>query len=174
MRVLILLFLGMLRGPATLLGSEPIPPSEVRMQVCRVLDVDADNCASRVEFLATPNSGVSGRLRVIHQRPTAFGNQVTLQSSAPATLPFLVMVHDPDNHVPADQRSVQAARTGDFIVHPGQIAVLVQESTGIRLTRKVRCLERGGRGDFIRVRDLAGGKSMRAVVVRQGELSAIF
>lgn len=165
-------------GVCTLAGAADRQPAGYpisRDQVCRVLALDASDCSTGVEVLGRPLARQTAiSLRVVRMSPSPFGEQIALSCSKSECLPFVVLLHTSPVSLPRSQQRSVKGSPQPLAVHPGDLADLVQHAEGIRLTRRVICIERGHVGDVIRVRELGGKQILRAAVVQSGQLTAAF
>ena len=95
---------------------------------------------------------------------------------AAACLPFLVYARVASH---AQAASCRLGRGPSFVrpapeptVHAGERATAVVERPGLRMTAEVVCLDRGARGEIIRVRDRRG-HILRARVAGQARVDAL-
>jgi hypothetical protein len=146
-----------------------------RDQVCRALALGDDQCRN-VDLLGRPlATRQNALLRIGRRMRTSLGEEVTLRCDAASCLPFFVLIRDGQSRLTTSEETVPAStRSNLFTVRPGDPASLVQASAGVRLTRRVICLERGSIGDVIRIREAGGRTLLRAMVVRTGELEAAY
>ncbi len=97
--------------------------------------------------------------------------------SAGDCLPFLVRLPFPDE--PMGKPNAKRGNTpqhgemkSDFLVKPGQIATLVWEEKGLRMERRVVCLDAGRQGQQVRTRTRPGGRIVPARVIAPGLVEA--
>jgi hypothetical protein len=146
-----------------------------RDQACRALALPDDQCI-HVDLLGRPLAARQDPiLRVGRRMRTSLGEEVTLRCDAASCLPFFVLIRDQWARLSTIAESIPASTGSNlFAVRPGDLASLVQASDGVRLTRRVICLERGRIGDVIRVREAGTRTLLRAMVLRAGEVEAAY
>lgn len=82
-------------------------------------------------------------------------------------LPFHVLLRAPAvdlNAQPTGKAPPNLPRTKSLVAHSGDHALLVEERSGLRLKVPVVCLQSGGLGDQVRVRNLATQRILVATV----------
>ena len=67
----------------------------------------------------------------------------------------------------------RSAESGPALVFPGQIATLLAQNRGLRISSTVVCLDRGTLGQQVRARRQNGTRSIRARVVGAGRLEVL-
>jgi hypothetical protein len=100
-------------------------------------------------------------------------------SHAADCVPFLVQVSGPPSPTVSrghdanrNLRTIAAPANEKPLIRPGQIATLLWDQDGIRITGRATCLDRGWAGDWVRARIAPGGRVLRAVIVSAGILRA--
>ena len=186
-RVAMLLLL--LPAPRCCFAQSPAPAperslrAEVAQSVARYMGVEGESnrIAGDLQLLSVPLSGPA-TFHVVSAKPGLIPHSWFLRlecTSRHECLPFEVMLRTADAGVierlssrsrhPAilsassPQRAAALARSGERVT-------LVEELSGMRLTVKAVCLEAGGLGDRIRVRNLATRRVLLATVAAKGEV----
>ena len=190
--VAMLLFI--LPAPRCAFAQSPAPApqrslrTEIAQAVARYMGVEDENnrIAGDLQLLSPPLAGsASTAFHLVSAKPGLIPQSWFLRlecASRHECLPFEVMLRTADPAVAArlSARKLTAAtpsvppprRTASAatLTRSGERVTLVEELSGMRLTVKAVCLEAGGLGDRIRVRNLATRRVLLATVAAKGEV----
>lgn len=165
----------------------PIPEAAIRKCITDFFAVQGQTPPAGINSLAWPHeimaSTASPQLRVsdaagdVQRRSYDF----TLICFRPSRCaPFLVRLPEGPSGLKARvsyrrarNRWVARDPSAQVLVHPGDRCRLLLESGRIQVSMAVTCLERGGLGDIVRVRDLSRPRTFRAKITGEKQCSPL-